>query len=83
MPVMDSAAYAQLQRERRDAVQSLRNAAYALEARMATLTGQVLWDGKPVIDDDDGGTAGVREPLRPGPPGFPPAAAAAEMVCSA
>ena len=30
----------------------------------ATLTGQILWDGKPVIDDDDGGTAGVHDVQR-------------------
>lgn len=42
----------------------------------ATLRGQVMWDGKPVIDDDGGGTAGVREPRRPRPSPLAPAAMA-------
>lgn len=45
----------------------------------ATMLGQVIWDGKPVIDDDDGGTAGVREPRRPIPPTQPPAAMTFEL----
>lgn len=62
---------------------SLREAVFAmrrLESQAATLKGQVVWNGTPEIDDDEGGTAGVREPRRPGPAGFPPAAAAAELV---
>lgn len=42
----------------------------------ATLSGQIFWDGKPVIDDDDGGTSGVREPRRPRPTPLAPAAMA-------
>lgn len=50
--------------------------AVVMETRMtnAVLFGQVLWNGKPVIDDDDGGTAGVREPRRPHPPTLSPMA---------
>lgn len=44
-------------------------------ARNATLRGRFFWGGKPVIDDDDGGTAGVREPRRPRP--APPTLSAA------
>lgn len=48
-----------------------------------TIRGQIMWDGKPVIDDDDGGTAGVREPRRPtGPQGPPPLKAELEMELS-
>lgn len=46
----------------------------------ATMFGQVMWDGKPVIDDDDGGTAGVREPRRPHPTPLAPAAMTFELV---
>lgn len=41
--------------------------ASAVTASMGTITGQVMWDGKPVIDDDDGGSSPVREPRRPRP----------------
>lgn len=41
----------------------------------AVMFGQVIWNGQPVIDDDDGGTAGVREPRRPGPTPLAPMAA--------
>ena len=44
----------------------------------ATITGTVYWNGLPVIDDDDGGTAGVREPRRPIQP-LAPAAMAMEI----
>lgn len=33
----------------------------------STITGQVMWNGQPVIDDDDGGSAPVREPRKPKP----------------
>jgi hypothetical protein len=51
----------------------------AVRAHNATMFGQVYWNGKPVIDDDDGGTAGVREPRRPGPRPMTPAAMALEV----
>lgn len=40
----------------------------------STIRGTVWWNGKPIIDDDDGGTAGVREPRRPKPSPLAPAA---------
>jgi hypothetical protein len=46
----------------------------------ATLAGTVVWNGRPVIDDDEGGTAGVREPRRPVPPPLAPAALALELA---
>lgn len=48
-------------------------------ASAATITGSVTWNGLSVIDDDEGGTAGVREPRRPHPAPLAPAAMALEL----
>lgn len=44
-----------------------------------TMTGTFTWNGAPVIDDDEGGTAGVREPRRPHPAPLAPAAMAVAL----
>lgn len=46
---------------------------------VGTLRGQFMWNGQPIIDDDDGGTAGVREPRRPGPKPLAPMSMAREV----
>lgn len=61
------------------------NVAYSLamesgsNSNYGVLMGQVMWNGVPVIDDDDGGTAGVREPRRPRPSPLSPMAMAREV----
>jgi hypothetical protein len=40
---------------------------YTTTGANSTITGVVMWNGLPIIDDDGDGTAGVREPLRPRP----------------
>lgn len=52
-----------LQAERARLMGELQN----LGSAVSTLKGTFYWGGKPIIDDDEGGSAGVREPRRPHP----------------